>query len=66
MRGARLAESHRVAPPLVAFARPHVPSALYFRYNTALGPPYHLLLDTNFVNFAIKNKLEVGAGGGGG
>ncbi|RYG51111.1 hypothetical protein EON67_04000 [archaeon] len=39
--------------------RPQVPSALFFKYNTALGPPYHILLDTNFINFAIKNKLEI-------
>jgi hypothetical protein len=30
-----------------------------FKYNTALGPPYHVLVDTNFLNFSIKNKLEV-------
>ncbi len=36
-----------------------VPSALFFKYNTALGPPYHVLLDTNFINFAVKNKLEI-------
>jgi len=38
---------------------PTVPSALYFKYNTQLGPPYQLLIDTNFVNFAVKNKLEI-------
>ena len=38
---------------------PQVPSSLFFKYNTALGPPYHLLIDTNFVNFAVKNKLEI-------
>lgn len=36
-----------------------VPSALFFNHNTALGPPYHILLDTNFINFAVKNKLEI-------
>mmetsp|Transcript_29556 Transcript_29556/g.59355 ORF Transcript_29556/g.59355 Transcript_29556/m.59355 type:complete len:198 (+) Transcript_29556:26-619(+) len=35
------------------------PSALWFKYNTALGPPYHVLVDTNFLNFSIKNKLEI-------
>jgi len=35
------------------------PSALWFKYNTALGPPYHVLVDTNFINFSIKNKLEM-------
>ena len=32
---------------------------MFFKYNAALGPPYHILLDTNFINFAIKNKLEI-------
>lgn len=36
-----------------------VSSNLYFRHNTALGPPYHILLDTNFINFSIKNKLDI-------
>ena len=35
------------------------PAVLFYRYNTALGPPYRILLDTNFINFAIKNKLEI-------
>ena len=30
-------------------------SAMFFQYNTALGPPYHILIDTNFVNISIKN-----------
>ena len=34
-------------------------SALFFQYNTQLGPPFHVLLDTNFVNFSIKNKMDV-------
>ena len=38
---------------------PQVPTALFFRYNAALGPPYQLLLDTNFINFSIKNKLDI-------
>jgi U3 small nucleolar RNA-associated protein 24 len=35
------------------------PSTLFFSHNEGLGPPYHILLDTNFINFAIKNKLEI-------
>lgn len=35
------------------------PSAMFFQYNTQLGPPFHVLIDTNFINFSIKNKLEV-------
>jgi U3 small nucleolar RNA-associated protein 24 len=30
------------------------PSAMFFKYNTALGPPYFVLVDTNFINFSIK------------
>nr|KAJ0219911.1 hypothetical protein LSAT_V11C200073820 [Lactuca sativa] len=35
---------------------PYVSSALFFTYNTALGPPYRVLVDTNFINFSIQNK----------
>lgn len=34
-------------------------ASMFFRYNTQLGPPYQILLDTNFINFSITNKLEV-------
>lgn len=34
-------------------------SALFFKYNTQLGPPYQVLVDTNFINFSIKNKVGV-------
>lgn len=34
-------------------------STLFFRYNQSLGPPYQVICDTNFINFSIKNKLEV-------
>ena len=36
-----------------------VPSAMFFKYNTQLGPPYRIIVDTNFINFSIKNKLDV-------
>lgn len=26
---------------------------MYFEHNTQLGPPYHVLIDTNFINFSI-------------
>ncbi|KAI5345739.1 hypothetical protein L3X38_013616 [Prunus dulcis] len=38
---------------------PNVSSALFFKYNTALGPPYRVLVDTNFINFSIQNKLDL-------
>ena len=34
-------------------------SALFFTHNEALGPPYHVLIDTNFINFSIQNKLDI-------
>jgi len=34
-------------------------SSLFFSHNAALGPPYHVLIDTNFINFSIQNKLDI-------
>lgn len=31
---------------------------MFFKYNTQLGPPYQVLVDTNFINFSIKNKVR--------
>lgn len=42
----------------VAHVRPAA-SNLFFSYNTNLGPPYHVLLDTNMINFSLQNKLEI-------
>lgn len=36
-----------------------VPSHLFFKYNTSLGPPYRILIDTNFINHSIQNKLDI-------
>lgn len=35
------------------------PSSMFFRYNPSLGPPFRVLLDTNFVNFSVANKLDI-------
>ena len=35
------------------------PTSLFFTHNAALGPPYRVLVDTNFINFSIKNKLDL-------
>lgn len=32
---------------------------LFLSHNTDLGPPYHVLVDTNFINFSIQNKIEL-------
>lgn len=42
-----------------ALCRQKYPSCLFFQYNTQLGPPYHVLVDTNFINFSIKAKLDI-------
>ena len=36
-----------------------VPTSMFFAHNSALGPPFHVLIDTNFINFSIKNKIDV-------
>jgi U3 small nucleolar RNA-associated protein 24 len=33
------------------------PSALFFSYNMALEAPYQVIVDTNFINFSIHNKV---------
>ncbi|TPX46047.1 hypothetical protein SeLEV6574_g03465 [Synchytrium endobioticum] len=38
---------------------PQVASSLFFRYNTALTPPYNVIVDTNFINFSISNKIDI-------
>jgi U3 small nucleolar RNA-associated protein 24 len=35
-----------------------VSSSLFFQANTALRPPYSVLIDTNFLNESIRNKLD--------
>ncbi|EEH21353.2 hypothetical protein PABG_03569 [Paracoccidioides brasiliensis Pb03] len=32
---------------------------LFFQYNTALTPPYSILVDTNFLSHTVQHKLEV-------
>lgn len=34
-------------------------SSLFFKHNEALKPPYQVIVDTNFINFSIQNKLEM-------
>ena len=28
-------------------------TAMYFHYNQHLGPPFHVIVDTNFINFRL-------------
>eukprot|EP00834_Sanchytrium_tribonematis_P002208 NODE_63_length_26141_cov_1.022656.p19 type:complete len:178 gc:universal NODE_63_length_26141_cov_1.022656:7742-8275(+) len=38
---------------------PQIPTSMFLSYNSALVPPYSILVDTNFINMSIKNKLDV-------
>ena len=42
--------------------RPQTASSLFLAHNTALVPPYRILIDTNFINFSLQNKLELVSG----
>ena len=64
----RLKDKDRAPPKKAKKEDPHAikttehvqqSSALFFQYNTQLGPPFHVLVDTNFVNFSIKNKMDI-------
>ena len=39
-------------------ARPN-PTSMFFQFNPSLGPPFRVLLDTNFINFSVANKIDV-------
>jgi hypothetical protein len=41
----------------VQLCREKTSAALFFKYNSQLGPPYQVIVDTNFINFSIKNKV---------
>ncbi|KAH7099675.1 Fcf1-domain-containing protein [Auriculariales sp. MPI-PUGE-AT-0066] len=41
---------------------PQVASSLFLAHNEALAPPYRVLIDTNFINFSLQNKLELVSG----
>ncbi|OZC06620.1 hypothetical protein X798_06395 [Onchocerca flexuosa] len=32
---------------------------MFLKYNTQLGPPFHIIIDTNFVNFSIKYRIDI-------
>lgn len=36
-----------------------VSTTMFFHYNLQLGPPFRVICDTNFINFSIKNKLDI-------
>lgn len=32
---------------------------MFLSHNDSLGPPYRILVDTNFINFSLQNKIEL-------
>ncbi|EGP86282.1 unnamed protein product [Zymoseptoria tritici ST99CH_1A5] len=38
---------------------PQVPSSMFFQHNTALQPPYQVLVDTNFLSHTVHHKLPL-------
>ncbi|KAH9589220.1 rRNA-processing protein Fcf1/Utp23 [Trypanosoma melophagium] len=32
---------------------------MFLSFNKSLGPPFHIWLDTNFINFSMQNKIEI-------
>ena len=40
-------------------SRPDHFSELFFRHNKALGPPYHIICDTNFFYYARRAKKDI-------
>lgn len=51
----------KVIAPVVPLVRQltQVSSSLFFKHNESLKPPYRIIVDTNFINFSIQNKLEM-------
>ncbi|KAJ9626249.1 rRNA-processing protein fcf1 [Taxawa tesnikishii (nom. ined.)] len=38
---------------------PQAPSSMFFQHNTALQPPYSILVDTNFLSLTVHHKLDM-------
>lgn len=34
-------------------------TTMYLHYNQALGPPFQVICDTNFINFSVRNKMDI-------
>lgn len=48
-----------ISIPNTCIISPQVSSSLFFQYNTALVPPYSVLVDTNFLSHTVQHKLEL-------
>lgn len=47
------------ADPELTQQVPQVLSALFFKFNLSIKPPYQVLIDTNFFNFLIQKKIDI-------
>lgn len=47
---------------LIYLLRPQTASSMFLSHNAELVPPYRVLIDTNFINFSLQNKLELISG----
>ena len=36
-----------------------VPTALFFSHNEQLGPPYYVIIDTNYLQMCVRNKVDL-------
>ncbi|MBW0541702.1 hypothetical protein O181_081417 [Austropuccinia psidii MF-1] len=37
----------------------HAPTSMFLTHNTALAPPYRVLVDTNFLNLSLTNRIDL-------
>lgn len=49
----------RTTAPEVIREIPQAPTSMFFTYNTALAPPYPILVDTNFLSHTVRGKLDL-------
>ena len=47
---------------MLKYRSPQIASSLFLAHNSALVPPYRVLIDTNFINFSLQNKLDLMSG----
>ncbi|GAA6001449.1 hypothetical protein JCM10207_006672 [Rhodosporidiobolus poonsookiae] len=36
-----------------------MPTSLFFAHNEALVPPYRVIIDTNFINLSLENRMDI-------
>ncbi|GAA5975436.1 hypothetical protein JCM11641_004263 [Rhodosporidiobolus odoratus] len=36
-----------------------MPTSLFFSHNEALVPPYRVIIDTNFINLSLENRMDI-------